>query len=190
MDSSKHRFCTRCEGSGNIRETVEYRVDDVVCTDCGGEGWINNNRGKIAAEIQVIDAGVVEGDAEVEVQRWIMAWVNKKFKNDEQKVGAFFRFARAYGRQQCDAKEYYFYMQDVFKNQGAAELTPKLAMLIKDVHLRTALLKVHQGMLPSNQPKEKKTLAEMQKSIFTDPKALKVLKNSQPEDSDAPPLIA
>jgi len=172
-------------------------VNDVVCSDCGGDGWIDNHRGKIAP-VEVFDCGVVDGDAEVQVQKWIMAYVSKKFKNDEQKVGAFFRFARAYGRQQCDAKEFYFYMQDVFTKNGAAELTPKLALIMKQTELRMELLKVHQGMT-KRATKEKKTLAELQKNIFQHeqenttylPSADEVAEVVPPPlSNETPPLIA
>ena len=87
-------------------------------------------------------------------------------------MAAFFRFARAYGRLQCDAREYYFYLQDVFGQKGTAEIAPKLAQLIKETDRRMDFIRLHAGVTAKSSAKStgktqvKKGAEESEQSIF------------------------
>merc|ERR1711865_144674 len=96
----------------------------------------------------------------VALQKEVLAWVKQKYNNNEAKFAAFLRFTMAYGRSQCDAKEFHGFLRDAFGVEGALHIVPKLAQLIKEKLYRVNLLTYNNAVMETQQQKQEKEAAK------------------------------
>jgi hypothetical protein len=136
------------------------------------------------------DVEPASGAKEVALQKEVLGWVKEKLGADEQKFAAFLRFTMAYGRSQCDAREFHGFLrvssmpfltsililstnqQDQFGMEGALFLVPKLARLIKEKLYRVNLLKYNAGLVELNKSRSTKRNSNIDTQSDADTAAL------------------
>ena len=155
VNDSDFAMCRNCSGTGTLKETSNHRVFDTECVQCKGEGWVGKFNQMALNDVAIEDVEAVSGKAEVNLQKEVLNWVKKQYGNDEKKIMAFLRFTRAYGRCQCDAKEYHDFLRSDFSTEGALYITPKLAKLVKEKQYRVSLLKYNAAIVDAQESKKK-----------------------------------
>lgn len=166
VKDSDLQMCRICSGTGTLKETSNHRVFDTECQECRGEGWTSPLNKLKLEDVEAEDVEAVSGREEVELQREVLGWVKMKYKNDEKKFAAFLRFTMAYGRSQCDAREFHEFLRDAFGMDGALHIAPKLARLIKEKLYRVNLLK-HNAAVTEMNKRKKEANAEKKKKSYT-----------------------
>lgn len=161
VKDSDLQMCRNCAGTGMVKITDNHRVFDNECGECDGEGWhCNFKLKKVANPTPTEDVATLTGPQEVALQKEVLAWVKQKYNNNEAKFAAFLRFTMAYGRSQCDAKEFHGFLRDAFGVEGALHIVPKLAQLIKEKLYRVNLLTYNNAVMETQQQKQKKEAAK------------------------------